>query len=83
MTTKTRRTFTDEFKREAVALLESSGRPHLPADLPVTLHRHLPDHFPDREPYLPPPARDPAAAEAVATSSGQAALTVTGRICHL
>ena len=25
--TKTRRTFTDEFKREAVALLESSGRP--------------------------------------------------------
>ena len=25
--TKTRRTFTDEFKHEAVALLESSGRP--------------------------------------------------------
>src|SRR3954447_24181960 len=25
--TKTRRTFADEFKREAVALLESSGRP--------------------------------------------------------
>jgi transposase len=25
--TKTRRSFTDEFKREAVALLESSGRP--------------------------------------------------------
>src|SRR3954452_12970203 len=25
--TKTRRTFTDEFKREATALLESSGRP--------------------------------------------------------
>jgi transposase len=25
--TKPRRTFTDEFKREAVALLESSGRP--------------------------------------------------------
>lgn len=25
--TKTRRAFTDEFKREAVALLESSGRP--------------------------------------------------------
>ena len=25
--TNTRRTFTDEFKREAVALLESSGRP--------------------------------------------------------
>ena len=25
--TKTRRTFTDEFKQEAVALLESSGRP--------------------------------------------------------
>ena len=25
--TKTRRTFTDEFKREAVALFESSGRP--------------------------------------------------------
>ena len=25
--TKTRRTFTDEFKRKAVALLESSGRP--------------------------------------------------------
>ena len=27
MTTKTRRTFTDEFKREAVALLAGSGRP--------------------------------------------------------
>ena len=27
--TKTRRMFTDEFKREAVALLESSGRPLL------------------------------------------------------
>jgi transposase len=27
MTTKTRRTFTDEFKREAVSLLEGSGRP--------------------------------------------------------
>lgn len=27
MTTKTRRAFTDEFKREAVALLEGSGRP--------------------------------------------------------
>ncbi len=27
MTTKTRRSFTDEFKREAVALLEGSGRP--------------------------------------------------------
>ncbi len=25
--TKTRRTFTDEFKREAVSLLEASGRP--------------------------------------------------------
>ncbi|WP_081506044.1 transposase [Azospirillum lipoferum] len=25
--TKTRRSFTDEFKREAVALLEGSGRP--------------------------------------------------------
>ena len=25
--TKTRRMFTDDFKREAVALLESSGRP--------------------------------------------------------
>ena len=27
--TKTRREFTPEFKREAVALLESSGRPHM------------------------------------------------------
>ena len=27
MTTKTRRAFTDEFKREAVSLLEGSGRP--------------------------------------------------------
>lgn len=27
MTTKTRRAFTDEFKREAVSLLASSGRP--------------------------------------------------------
>ena len=27
MTTKTRREFTDEFKHEAVSLLESSGRP--------------------------------------------------------
>jgi transposase len=27
MTSKTRRTFTDEFKREAVALLAGSGRP--------------------------------------------------------
>jgi transposase len=27
MTSKTRREFTDEFKREAVRLLESSGRP--------------------------------------------------------
>jgi transposase len=27
MITKTRRAFTDEFKREAVSLLESSGRP--------------------------------------------------------
>ena len=27
MTTKTRRAFTDEFKREAVALLAASGRP--------------------------------------------------------
>ena len=27
MTTKTRREFTEEFKREAVGLLESSGRP--------------------------------------------------------
>src|SRR4051794_11601523 len=27
MTTKTRRTFTDEFKREAVSLLAGSGRP--------------------------------------------------------
>ena len=27
MTTKTRRAFTDEFKREAVALLAGSGRP--------------------------------------------------------
>ena len=27
MTTKSRRTFTDEFKREAVALLAGSGRP--------------------------------------------------------
>jgi len=27
MTTKTRRSFTDEFKQESVALLESSGRP--------------------------------------------------------
>jgi transposase-like protein len=28
MTTKTRREFTDEFKQEAVSLLEDSGRPH-------------------------------------------------------
>lgn len=27
MTTKTRRTFTDEFKREAISLLAGSGRP--------------------------------------------------------
>ena len=27
MTSKTRRSFTDEFKQESVALLESSGRP--------------------------------------------------------
>ncbi|WP_018262938.1 transposase, partial [Methylobacterium sp. WSM2598] len=29
MATKTRRAFTPEFKREAVALLESSGRPQM------------------------------------------------------
>jgi transposase len=37
MTTKTRRSFTDEFKQESVALLESSGRPlaHIASELGI------------------------------------------------
>ena len=37
MTNKTRRSFTDEFKQESVALLESSGRPlaHIATELGI------------------------------------------------
>ncbi len=37
MTTETRRSFTDEFKQESVAVLESSGRPlaHIASELGI------------------------------------------------
>jgi transposase len=43
LTTKARRSFTDEFKREAVALLQTSGRPliQIASDLGIRFWRYL------------------------------------------
>lgn len=74
---KTRREFTPEFKREAVALLESSGRPQMrvAAELGIqpSMLRQWRATVNGRAPRLQPGGSAPLPANPVASPSDQAA----------
>ena len=65
--TKTRRTFTDEFKREAVALLESSGRPLMQVAAELGIQPSMLRSWPAVTHGTAPRTPDGAAASASAT----------------
>jgi len=77
MATKTRREFTPEFKREAVALLESSGRPQMQvaAELGIqpSMLRNWRAVLSGEAPRLRPAASTMATPSSVATPADQAA----------